>query len=80
MPREILIPYLFCFRCGKQGMVYQTHESVRTPRGKLDMPHYRCHNCNQMWFEYHDTLAYVFASSSQQPLPTAAAPGTAEKA
>ena len=71
MSREAHVPHLYCFRCGKQGMVYQIHESVMTPRGKLDMPHFKCHNCFQMWFEYHDTLAYVFASTGQQQLPIA---------
>jgi len=68
--KEIHVPHLFCFRCGKQGQVYQIHESVMTPRGKLDMPWFKCHNCFERWFEYADMLAYVFAMSAQQlPIP-----------
>jgi hypothetical protein len=42
-----------------------------TPRGRLEMPWYKCHNCFERWFEYADTLAYVYAASTgQTQLPT----------
>jgi len=71
--KEVHVPHLYCFRCGKQGMVYQTQESVQTPRGRLELPWYKCRNCFERWFEYADCLAYVFAvSTGQTQLPTVA--------
>jgi len=64
--KQNAVPGLYCPRCGKKGFIVQVHEGIMTPRGKLDFPHYKCGKCLQMWYEYHDTLAYVFASTGQR--------------
>lgn len=64
MPKEVPVPKLFCYRCGVKGKVVQIHETVPTPRGRLDMPHFRCRSCLNTWYDQADVLAYVFALSS----------------
>lgn len=75
MPKEVPARQLWCYRCGKKGRVVQIHETVRTPRGRLDMPRFQCKSCLNQWYEHADVIAYVYALNS----PAAEEQAIAEK-